>query len=176
MIRKSLDTLYTGSGVLSVMFLMLIALMTLAQVAARPFGLVVPSANDFAGFCMAGSVFLGLTYTLRIGGHIRVRTLISWAGPRSRRGLELLCAASAACLIGYLVWYTGDMIITSHRMGEYTIGLVPVPKWIPMLLMFVGLLVFLIALLDDFVLLLHGGTPSYILCEETAEKQLPPDL
>lgn len=173
MIRKGLAAIYTASGALAVVFLVMIALLTLAQVFTRPFGVVVPSADDFAGFCMAGSVFLGLTYTLRIGGHIRVRTLLSHVGRGSRRGLEILCAIASVLIIGALTWYSADMILTTRRIGEFTLGLIPVPKWIPMMLMFFGLLVFLTALLDDLVQLLRGASPTYVVREEAAESSIP---
>ncbi|MEI8632394.1 TRAP transporter small permease subunit [Vibrio sp. PP-XX7] len=38
----------------------------------RWFGVIIPSSDDFAGFLLAASSFLGLAYTFRAGGHIRV--------------------------------------------------------------------------------------------------------
>ena len=166
MMRRALDMLYGISGALAVLFLSLIALLTLAQIASRLLGYSLPSADDFAGFCMAGSVFMGLTYTLRSGGHIRLLTLLTRIAPSPRRALEILCAATAVAIVGTLTWYAGDMILASRRFGEYTMGLVPLPKWIPMLLMFSGLVVFLIALLDELVGLLRGAKPSYVAREE----------
>ena len=171
--RKALDGLYAASGALAVMFLVLIAVLTLAQVFGRVFGIVVPSADDFAGFCMAGSVFLGLTYTLRSGGHIRVRTLLTHLGVTPRRGLEIFSAAASVALIGALVWYTVDMILVTRRLGEFTLGLVPVPKWIPMNLMLVGLTIFLIALADDLVRILRGRKATYQAREEASENSIP---
>jgi hypothetical protein len=65
------------------------------------------------------------------------------------------------------------MIITSRQLNEYTIGLIPVPKWIPMLLMLTGLTVLLIALLDSFVQLVRGTMPSYIVREEEQASSIP---
>lgn len=171
--RRALDGLYAASGALAVTFLILIAVLTLAQVFGRVFGLVVPSADDFAGFCMAGSVFLGMTYTLRSGGHVRVRTLLAHVGMAPKRGLEILCAAASVAIVAALVWYAVDMIVVTRRLGEYTLGLIPVPKWIPMMLMFFGLAVFLIALTDDLVQLLRGRKATYMVREDASEASIP---
>lgn len=171
--RRALDAIYAGSGALAVAFLVMIALLTLAQVCARMLGTLVPSADDFAGFCMAGAVFLGLAYTLRAGIHIRVLSVLSHMPRGLRRALELACSCLAVATVGDLVYYTFDMILTSHQLNEYTIGLIPVPKWIPMLLMLVGLSVLLIALVDSFVQLVRGRTPAYMVREEEQANSIP---
>lgn len=172
MMRRALDALYAASGAAAVVFLILIAVLTLAQMAGRLIGVPVPSADDFAGYCMAGCVGLGMTYTLRTGGHIRVLTLLTRLAPGPRRVLEIVCAAGAALIVGVLTWYTGDMVLTTRGFGEYTIGLVPVPKWIPMLFMFSGLLVFLIAIVDELVKVLRGQKPLYVAREEESANSI----
>jgi len=168
-IRSALDALYAASGVAAVLFLVLIAALTLAQIGGRLIGTPVPSADDFAGFCMAGCVFLGMTYTLRSGGHVRVLTLLAHLAPGRRRVLEIACAAASVAIVGTLTWYAADMLLVTRRAGEFTLGQVPVPKWIPMLFMVTGLAVFLIALLDELVRVLSGEKPTYVLREEASE-------
>lgn len=169
MIRKALDALYAASGAGAVLFLILIAGLTLAQMGGRLLGKPVPSADDFAGFCMAGCVFLGMTYTLRSGGHVRVLTLLAHLAPGPRRVLEIVSAVAAVAIVGTLTWYAGDMLLVTRSAGEYTLGQVPVPKWIPMCFMLAGLVVFLVSLTDELVRLLRGGKPLYVMREEESE-------
>jgi TRAP-type C4-dicarboxylate transport system permease small subunit len=171
--RRVLDLIYSACGALAVLFLVMIAVLTVAQVVARLMGTLIPSADDFAGYCMAGAVFLGLAYTLRAGIHVRVLTVLTHVPKGMRRALELGCAGLAALIVAAMVYYTVDMIDTTRSLNEYTIGLIPVPKWIPMLLMLAGLLVLLIALLDAFVQLARGQTPSYIVREEEQASSIP---
>ena len=171
--RRTLDAIYAGSGALAVTFLVMIAVLTLAQVVARLLGTLVPSAEDFAGFCMAGAVFFGLAYTLRAGVHVRLLTVLTRVPKGVRRGLELACAGLAALVVADIAYYTVDMLLTSRQMNEYTIGLIPVPKWIPMLLMVGGELVLLIALIDSFVQLVRGQTPSYMAREAEQAYSIP---
>lgn len=171
--RRTLDAIYTVSGAIAVAFLVLIAALTLAQVVARLFGTLIPSAEDFAGFAMAGAVFLGFAYTLRGGGHIRVLTLLARVPKGARRALELVSAGAAALVVAYLVYYTVDMILASRELNEYTIGLIPIPKWIPMLLMLTGLSVLLLALVDACVQIARGQIPSYAQREAEQEGSIP---
>ena len=53
--RKFLDLLYTGSGILAGVFLVLIAALSLTQICGRLLGFYAYSFDDFAGFCMAAS-------------------------------------------------------------------------------------------------------------------------
>jgi len=171
-IRRALDALYSASGAAAVVFLVLIAVLTVAQMIGRLIGKPVPSADDFAGFCMAGAVFLGMTYTLRSGGHIRVLTLLTRLAAGPRRALEILGAAASVLIVGTLTWYAFGMMLDTRSFGEYTLGVVPVPKWIPMLFMVSGLVVFLVALADELVRLLSGGKPLYVAREEEAASSI----
>ena len=120
--RRALDAIYRASGALAVCFLIGIAVLTLAQILARLAGTIVPSADDFAGFAMAGAVFLGFGYTFRAGAHVRMSMVLERCSPGTRRWAELGCVGAAALLIGYLFGYTIDMVLTTHRFGEHTLG------------------------------------------------------
>ncbi len=181
--RKVLDALYQGSGVLAGVFLVLIGVVVLLQVGANVVdlyfryvtgaarGLLVPSYTDFTGFFLAASSFLALAYTLRSGGHIRVAMLLHKAPPRARRGLEIWCSASGLFFSCYATWFAGILVLESYEFGDMSIGMVPVPMWIPQLAMLFGLLVLSIALLDQLVVVLRGGIPPYLEEEEAAAKR-----
>ena len=170
-LRKGLDALYDASGVLAVICLVMIGVFTVLQVGARLLGTIVPSADDFAGFCMAGAVFLGMTHTLRAGAHVRMLVVFQRLGPAARQRAEAICAGAAAVLIGVLLYYTADMIITTYRLNEKTLGLIPIPKWIPMLFMLTGLAILFIALVDETIRAIGGKRPVY--AEHEAEDGMP---
>jgi TRAP-type C4-dicarboxylate transport system permease small subunit len=164
--RKTLDWIYRVSGVAAILLLISIAALTLAQIAARLAGTIVPSADDFATFAMAASIFLGLTYTYRIGGHVRVRSLHQYVRAGARRWMEIGSLATIALTLVWLLWYAIDMIVSSYRLNEHTLGLVPIPTWIPMSFMPVGMVVLLLAVSDDLVAVLFHRQPSYAARED----------
>jgi len=165
--RKSLDWLYTGSGVLAGIFLILIAALSLAQICGRLLGFAAYSFDDFAGFCMAASSFLGLAHTYRRNEHIRVGILVDRFTGGKRRALETLCLAASTFLIGFFAWYAIDMAWTSHMINDVSQGLVSVPLWLPQGGMALGLVIMAIALLEDLITVLALGTPSYIVAEQS---------
>jgi TRAP-type C4-dicarboxylate transport system permease small subunit len=165
--RKSLEWLYTGSGILAGVFLVLIAALSLAQICGRLLGFAAYSFDDFAGFCMAASSFLGLAHTYRRNEHIRVALVVDRFSGGKRRLLETLCLAASTFLIGFFAWYATDMASTSYAIDDVSQGLVPVPLWVPQSGMALGLVIMSIALLDDLVTVLTGGTPSYLLAEQS---------
>ncbi|MEM7742314.1 MAG: TRAP transporter small permease [Pseudomonadota bacterium] len=168
--RRALDALYTGAGYLSGLFLVGIAVTIIAQVFGRLLGYTVDS-TETAGFCLAASTFLGLAYTLRRGGHIRVTLAIRHASPRIRRWIEAWCLAVSIVGIAYFTWWAGDLVWFSWKFDELSPGLLAIPFWIPRSAMLIGLLILLVALIDELVcLILTDDLPSY---EANAETVLP---
>lgn len=159
--RTLLDRLYLGCGVLAAIFMAAIAALVLSQTIGRLLGIVVPSANELAGFCVAASTFLALAPTLQQGTHIRVSLLTTHVGPRVHRWLEAWSLAVAFVFSAYFAWWAVDLVRGSIRYGDVSPGLLAVPLWIPQLAMAGGLIVFAICLLDNLVRLLRGGRPAY---------------
>ena len=87
--RAALNAVYKGSGLLAGFFLVGIALMSLAQIIGRLLGYTAHSFDEFAGYCMAASSFLGLAWTLRTNEHIRVTLALDRLKGRARRTAEL---------------------------------------------------------------------------------------
>jgi len=172
-LRPFLNLLYRSSGVLAATFLAAICGIVLLQVGANlidklagwvggePLGLLVPSYAEFTGYFLASASFLALPYTFREGGHIRVSLLIQHVSGGPRRAIELWCLAASAALTGYFTWFLIALVLESFEFGDVSPGMVPVALWIPQSGMALGLVILTIALVDDFIVVLRGGQPSY---------------
>lgn len=175
--RVLLDVVYRASGALAAALLAAICVIVLLQVGANlidkmaawagatPPGLLIPSYSEFAGFFLAAASFLALAYALRAGDHIRVSLVIHHLPPKARRASELWCTGAAGLLTGYFAWHTLRLIGESWRFNDLSPGIVPVPLWIPQTPVALGLVILTVALADDFVRILRGGSPAY---EESA--------
>ncbi len=164
--RKILDRLYDGAGVLAALFLVLITLLILAQIIGRWFGVIVPSTEDFAGFFLAAASFMALAYTFRHGGHIRVSLVIQHLSGTTRHWVEIIALVIFTAVAGFAAWYVVLLVIESWEFGELSQGYIPVPIWIPQTPMALGLVLFFIALVDDLVATLRGEIPGYIKHEQ----------
>ena len=160
-VRRLLDRLYLWSGYLAAFFLVAIALSIVAQIIGRFFGVAIDSTES-AGFCLAASTFFGLAYTFRYDGHIRVTLLIRLAkGPMSKL-TELWGVGFCALAMGYMTYWASDLIYFSYIFGDMSKGLLAIPLWVPQSAMGLGLLILTIALVDEFIGILRGQTPSYV--------------
>lgn len=171
--RTLLDGLYKLSGGIAAAFICAIALIVLAQVLAnlidtvatvvlgQPFGLVVPSYANFAGFFLTGATFFALAYTLKHGAHIRVTLVIQLLPPRLRQAVEVWCILVGLAIAGFFTWYTVGLVAASLRFNDMSTGMVAIPLWIPQATLVLGGGVLTIALLDELVTALKGETPAH---------------
>src|SRR5690625_942014 len=158
--RKILNAIYLSSGVLAGLFLAAIAIVIMAQVVIRQIGFAF-DATELSGFFMAASTFLGLAYTFRDGGHVRVTLLVDRAHGKLKGILECWCCLASAGLMAYVSWYAIDMTWDSYQFNDISTGLMAIAFWIPQLGMTLGLIVLTLALLDAFFTLMAGKVPGY---------------
>ncbi len=159
--RTIIDAVYRSSAMLAGLFLVLIAVLVIAQIVARLFGIIVPSAENFSSYCMIASSFLALAYTLRINGHVRVSLLTSRFSGRFRIVAEIPALVISTGLCGYFLFYAIDLAWQSYVLDDYDTGLIPTPLWIPQLAIVIGLVLLFAALLDDLLQVLRGKLASY---------------
>jgi TRAP-type C4-dicarboxylate transport system permease small subunit len=171
--RPALELLYKTSGFAAGFFLVAIVVLTATQIIGRLAGIAAYSFDDFAGFSLAASSFLGLAYTLRANEHIRMTLLLHHTRPRARRSLELACLVIATFLVGLFAWFTCDMVFTSYQLNDVSQGLVPVPLWIPQSAVALGLVVLAVAFLDDLVAAVRSRPTAYAEAEARRAAEMP---
>lgn len=159
--RRFLDRLYLAAAVGAAICLALIAVVMLLQAGMREVGLLLRGADDIVSWLCAASAFLALGYTFREGELIRVSLLVDKLPSRARRPAETACLVAALLVVGYAAWAVTLFVYDSWRLGEVAQGLLQLPIWIPQLSLVVGLVVFLIAVLDELVAHLAGRKPAY---------------
>ena len=158
--------LYGAGAVLAAVCMVLIAAITLFQVAGRFLGLAVPDAGEVAGYAMAAAIFLSLAHTLRAGGHIRVNLLLAHVPHGVRRALEYWCMVAFIVVGAMFAWFSVNLVVDSYTMGDVSTGMLSVPLWIPQLSMAAGAILLELALLDELVHMLRGHEPRYELRAE----------
>lgn len=158
---RALDKIFAAAGVLAAVLLAAIAGLTLAEIVGRALGFLMPAGTEFGGYAMAGSIFLGLGWTLRNGGHIRVRLFLQHLSERTRRHVEKWCLLFAAGAVGVLAYSTAIMVWNSYAFGARATGLVSLPLWMPQLSMIIGIVLLEVAILEQLARVLSGREPTY---------------
>lgn len=160
-LRRALDALYAAGGVLGAVALAAIACIIGAQVIGRQFGATVLGADDLTAFSVAASATLPLAYAFRHGAHIRVDLIIGRLGGPARFAMETLALGLAAGLCAFFAYSMIDLALDSFEFDDVAQGSVAWKLWMPQGLVGAGVALFALALLDDLLVHLGGGTPSY---------------
>jgi TRAP-type C4-dicarboxylate transport system permease small subunit len=160
-VRKVLDGLYLVAGWLAGLFLLAVFALMMALSAGRPLGFNIPAGDDFVAWCMVATSFLGLAHTFRSGEMIRVGLLIDRFEGRTRHWIELAALVIGCGFVAFFAWHATRMTIDSWRFNDMAQGVLAVPLWIPQFGYAGGLIILLIAFLDEFVHVLRGHPPRY---------------
>ena len=161
MIRGALDRLYLYSGYLAGAFMVAIFVLMMVLSAGRPLGLNIPAADDFVSWCMAAMAFLGLAHTFRNGEMIRVGLLIDKLPEEAGTGSNSSASSSASASSASSRVTPSSLICDSWRFHEMSQGVIAIPMWIPQIGYRGGLVILLIAFVDEFIHVVRGNLPRY---------------
>ena len=161
MVRVLLDRLYLFAGYAAGAFLLAILVLMMMLSAGRPIGLNIPAGDDLVSWCMVATSFLGLAHTFRHGEMIRVGLLIDHLVGRIRHVVEIVALLIGGFFVAFFAYYAALLTFDSWRFHDMAQGVLPVPLWIPQLGYSGGLLILLIAFVDELVHVLRGNAPRY---------------
>ena len=164
--RKLLDRLYLAAGGLAAVFLAAICVLMLAQSAGRELGLQIRGADDITAWLCAAAAFLPLAHVFKSGELIRVGLLMEKASERTRFAMEVFSLGCAAIITGYMTWAVVRFVHESWKFKELAQGLLPIPIWIPQVSFALGVAILFVAIVDELVIVLRGGKPTYRIAEE----------
>jgi TRAP-type C4-dicarboxylate transport system permease small subunit len=169
MFGKFIDRLFTWSGYLAGVFLVTIAVLVVAQIVARLLNTQIPSADEFAGYSLAASSFLGLAYSFRSGSHIRVTLLTDRLSTKIQRIVMLLVLTFTIVMIAIWAYNSLSMVFESWKFKDMSTGILKYPIWIPQLSMGIGVTLFCLAIIEDLVNVMRGKEPNF---EKNKEKAM----
>jgi len=155
--RRILDGIYTLSGVLAALCLIIILLLIVAQMVARWTGAIFPGAANYAGYAMAAASFLAFASALNHGAHIRVSILLNAVSAPIRRVLEIWCFSLASIIAWYFVYHAYTFTFWSWKFNEISQAQDASPLWIPQSVMVIGGTLLAISLTDNLVSVILKG-------------------
>jgi TRAP-type C4-dicarboxylate transport system permease small subunit len=165
-LRRFLDRLYDASGALAALCLAGIFVVMLAQSFGREAGIFVRGADDIVAWLCAATAFLALGHTFRHGELVRVGLWLDMLGARGRWVAELFALSVTSAFVLYMLWAVVRFVYESWKFNEVAQGLIKLPIWIPQLCFVIGVVIFLIAVLDELILVLRKQKPTYQRAEE----------
>ena len=172
--RKFLDRLYLAGGALAATFIALIAALMIAQSVLREFRVNTGAVNDVVAWFCAAAAFFAMAHAFKHGDFVRVTLLLDTVGAKTRRAMELCSLAIAVVAVAYLAFSACAFTYESWEFNDVSQGLLPMPLWIPQLSFALGSLLLLIAVIDEFIIVLRGGVPTFV--REVAERHARGDF
>ena len=151
-VNKFLNNLYSYSGYIAALFLILVAIFILLGISSRIFGFYIRGLAEYSGYCMAASSFFALSYTFVEGGHIRITLFLEKAIGIRKRFLELWSLTVATIFSAYLAFYFLKMLKISYEFQERSEGADEILIWIPQTSVALGSLIFFTCVTHQLIL------------------------
>lgn len=170
-LRRCLDFIYLAAAVLGAACIALICALMVFQSLGRQFGFTTGAVNDIVSWLCAAAAFFTMAHAFKHGDFVRVTLLLEQVQPPTRRVLELVSLFVAACAVAYLAYWAVRFTYQSWEFKELAQGLLPLPIWIPQSSFALGAVLLLVAVVDELVIVLRGGVPTFVRLVEERHAQ-----
>jgi TRAP-type C4-dicarboxylate transport system permease small subunit len=142
---RTLETLSEAAGYLAggVVFALTV-LIAASVVSRRLLGAPLLAVDELSGYLLLALVSLGLSYTMKAGGHIRADVLLAHLPPRPRQRLETAATVVALLFAGALLAGVWTIVAEYYQRGTLSFKYLQVPLWIPASLLVVGAVLLLL--------------------------------
>jgi TRAP-type C4-dicarboxylate transport system permease small subunit len=155
-VRAALDRLYDAAAYLAALFMAGTLVFVILGIAGRLLDRFIPGTDAYAGYCMAASGFLALAHTLKRGEHIRVSLILEHLGVPARHRMELFALAAATLLAAAFAYFSVRLAVLSFEFNDISTGNDATPLWLPQIAMAAGMVILLVAFVDELVLEWRG--------------------
>ena len=143
-------------------FIVLICVLMIAQSVMRELGLRTGAINDVVAWCCAAAAFFSMAHAFKHGDFVRVTLVLEKVPASMRRLLEVVSLLIGTVAVSYLAWWACLFTYESWEFNDIAQGLLPLPMWIPQLSFALGSLLLWLAMVDELILVLRGGVPTYV--------------
>jgi TRAP-type C4-dicarboxylate transport system permease small subunit len=153
--HEGLRALVKGLAVVAGVSLMVMVLVTSAEVVLRIFRVSLTGAYDIVKMAAAITMAAALPYTTAVKGHVAIEYFFHKLGRRGRIAVDALMRAAGMALFSLLAWGCVDYGNSLRTRGEVSMTLQLPIFWVPYILAASCVLVALIKLYH----LTHPGKP-----------------
>lgn len=160
--RRFLDRLYDAAGALGASFIALICVLMIGQSVLRELGIRTGAVNDVVSWFCAAAAFFAMAHAFKHGDFVRVTLLLEKVSPSTRRKMEIVSLGIGVVCISYLTWSAVKFTYESWEFNDVAQGMLPMPMWIPQLSFALGSILLLVAVVDEFIIVLRGGVPTFV--------------
>ena len=136
-----IEKLSLGGAFLSAIFMVLIVALIAVEILIRSvFNSSTLISDEYSAYFFVGVVLLGLAFTLKEEGHIRITLLTSVLGDKGRAFLDLFATVLAIVITTFALYYAGEMVYDSWSLGMRADSISETPIYLSQMVIPLGLL------------------------------------
>ncbi len=169
--RRVLDGAYLGAAGIAALCVLAICVLMVGQSVLRELGVSTAGATDIVAWLCAAAAFLAMPHAFKHGDFVCVTLGLDRMSPRVRRAFDLGALALGCVAIGYLAFWATRFTWESWEFNDLSTGMLSIPLWIPQTTFAVGAWLFFVAMVDEFVIVVRGGRPTYVVAVEQRHAQ-----
>lgn len=149
--RLSMTGMSLAALAVLAMLLVVTLEVALRSTGSQPTGL----ADEWSGYLLVACTFLGLAYTARVDGLVRVSLLYDRLSPKAKAGLRILYMVVALVVVGVIAGAVLDTTLRSRSFGLRSNFLSRTPIWLPQSVMVLGAVTMLLQLVAELAKAVH---------------------
>jgi len=138
-----------GLYVTMVAIVLMMLMMTGESVFRTFFGFSLMVSDEFSGYFLMASVFMGIGYCMRSHALLRVTIIYDRLPPAVRSVLQLVFDVMSLGFVLILASQLFRVVGNSYRDGTLSISQAEIPVWIPQTIMPIGISILILALVVE---------------------------
>ena len=138
MVSRIASKIVQGTGYLAGVSTVLILLLVCVEVISRMFGHSTQIADEYAGYLNAAVIFLGLGYSLKEGGFIRIELLYDTLKGSAFFWVKALITISALLFSAILTYFLILHTAYAYKQDVRAVSILQTPEWVPMSIVVFG--------------------------------------
>lgn len=154
---KAVAAVTTVFAVIGATLIGVLALLVVADVIGRNFGVPVTGIVELAAQTVVISAFLTIPFVMRKGSHIRATVLVSRLPEMWRRGFEVLAFAIGVVVFALLAYSSWGNFVTDYTAASFEgEGALRIPTWPARLTIFLASMLMVVESLLSIVKTIIG--------------------
>jgi len=151
-IIQIIDKLTDYSAFISSLFMILIVALILIEIGLRTFfNTSTLISDEYSAYFFVVVVMLGLGYTFKEDGHIRITIILGRLKPKAQKVLDIICCLIALILTLFMLYYSFKMVIDTYNLDMRADSIAETPLFIPQIALPVGFAIFALSIIGKII-------------------------
>ena len=151
-IGKWIDKLSDYGAYLSAVFMIFIVALILFEIFLRTFFHTSTLISDeFSAYFFVSVVMLGLSYTFKENGHIRITLVLSRLSKKTEKVFDIITSCIALVLTSFMFYHSLRMVIDTYKLDMRADSIAETPLFIPEIALPIGFFLFMLQILFKII-------------------------